>query len=118
MTRQNWTPIDLDQAMAGMVLSEAVTDEKRGILLPRGAALTDAAIASLRRRGVQKLSVVGDAARAVEDWAARERKEKEAQEQALARLHRLFRKSGDRPPARMLFDCLSRYRLERKGSGD
>ena len=51
---------------------------------------------------------------AAEDPAAREQRLKEARAQALARLHRLFRKNGDQQAARKLFDCLCRYRLDSK----
>jgi hypothetical protein len=85
------TEIDLDQASAGMTLASALLDAHGGVLLPRGAALTDSTLASLRRRGVERCVVWAeeDADEVDPAQLARER------ELRMKRLERLFRHSGD-----------------------
>lgn len=100
--------IGLDQAAAGMTLAAALLDAHGGVLLPRDAALTDATLASLRRRGIERC-VVWAEAESPADAAARERD----QERQLQRLDRLFRHGGDdaRPALmRLLVDYRRRER--------
>ena len=102
--------IGLDQAAAGMTLAAALLDAHGGVLLPRDAALTDATLASLRRRGIERCVVWAEVeAESPADAAARERE----QERQLQRLDRLFRHSGDdaRPELmQLLADYRSRER--------
>jgi hypothetical protein len=44
--------LDPDDAVAGMVLSEAIVDRQSGTLLPAATVLTDQLHASLRRRAL------------------------------------------------------------------
>jgi hypothetical protein len=80
--------VDLDEASAGMVLAEALLDTHGAVLLPQGAVLSDATLASLRRRGVACCSVL--APEPVEDPALAEAR----RQQALQRLQHLFRRSA------------------------
>jgi hypothetical protein len=104
VTNQKSSWVDLDRATAGMTLSEPILDAHHSVLLPGGAVLTDAAITSLRRRGIEQIPVVGDAASDAEREAARAA--------AGARLDRLFRRSGTQSPTDLLYDYISHYRLD------
>jgi hypothetical protein len=96
--------IAIDDAMAGMVLAEALCDPAGGVLLPAGATLTSATLASLRRRGIESLGVVGDSAAEDPGASAAER------ERQCARLARLFRHSAEVGATGELLERLYRYR--------
>ena len=101
--------IDLQQAAAGMTLAAALLDANGSVLLPPGAALTEATLASLRRRGIRQCVVwvpaTGDAATV--DPALRARRT----EQQRLRLAHLFRHSGPETGAGMaLMELLLDYR--------
>ena len=100
------TEIDLDQAAAGMTLASALLDAHGGVLLPRDAALTDAMLASLRRRGVERCVVWAEEGAAAVDPAqlARERALR------MQRLARLFRHSGGDAGGELLLCALRAYR--------
>jgi hypothetical protein len=104
MANANASAINIDQAISGMALSEAIRDHNGDVLLLGGAVLTDAAIASLRRRGVARISVVGEAISAAMLEASRE--------QMQARLNQLFRLNNEHEPNRTLSKCIARYRTE------
>lgn len=95
---------DLDDAEAGMVLSSEVLDHQGSVLLPAGAALTDALLTSMRRRGIDTVQVVDDAISTHELEAERER--------VAARLARLFRRPGQTAADAMLRTGLNAYRNE------
>jgi hypothetical protein len=100
--------IDIDQA-AGMVLAADLTDHNGGVLLPAGATLSSANIASLRRRGINACIVVvaePDAARCAEDEAAAALERERHQ----LRLLRLFRRSGGEQATPLLLQLLTDYR--------
>lgn len=80
--------VALDQASAGMVLALDLLDDHGGVLLPRGAVLSDACLASLRRRGVEHCMVRAEAAETV---AASPEQRAQRRQQAGARLRHLFR---------------------------
>ena len=103
MTNREGSLMDLDQATSGMTLSEPILDAHNSVLLPGGTVLTDAAIASLRRRGIQHIAVAGAEPLDAELQAARELTQ--------ARLAALFRRGGEQEPTHFLFAYLSRYRL-------
>jgi hypothetical protein len=92
-----------------MVLAEALLDSHGGVLLPTGAVLSDATLASLRRRGVAGCSVLapqaGDGAEAADPAQAAARAQ-----QALQRLQHLFRHSADTDATGQLLRLLSDYR--------
>ena len=94
--------IFLDDAEAGMVLASALLDSHGGTLLPKGAELTQSALQSLHRRGVERLTVI-DSGVSEEELA----KEREHAEQRLAVL---FRRSGDQAGGALLHQCILRYR--------
>lgn len=95
--------LGLDDVVAGMALSEDVRDGHGNVLLPKAATLTDAMLASLRRRGIEMVNVVDDAVSEEQLRAERERVQQ--------RLAKLFRKSkGDRIST-MLRQRILEYRL-------
>jgi hypothetical protein len=77
--------VELDAASAGMVLAEALLDGHGAVLLPSGATLSEATLASLRRRGVEHCCVLEAAAAADPAALARQR------QHDVERLARLFR---------------------------
>ncbi len=77
--------VELDAASAGMVLAEALLDGHGTVLLPGGATLSEATLASLRRRGVEHCCVLEAAAPADPAELARLR------QRDVERLARLFR---------------------------
>lgn len=81
--------IDLDDASEGMVLSHDLRDPGGAVLLPAGATLSASSLASLRRRGIERVQVVG-AAPAVDEAAVQAERERQC-----ARLGRLFRRCLD-----------------------
>ena len=96
--------IGLEQAVSGMTLAAALLDANGGVLLPQDAALTDATLASLRRRGIERCVVWTEAAPVDPAELARARALK------LERLERLFRNSADSPGSAMLLQRLRAYR--------
>lgn len=104
MANRESSLMDLDQATSGMTLSEPILDAHNSVLLPGGTVLTDAAIASLRRRGIQKIAVAGTTEPLDAELQA-------ARELMQARLAALFRRGGEQQPTHSLFAYLSRYRL-------
>lgn len=96
--------LGLDDAEAGMVLSAGVLDHQGSVLLPAGAALTDALLTSMRRRGIDSVQVV-DAAVSTQALVAE-------RERLAARLARLFRRPGQSAADAMLQGVLGAYRME------
>jgi hypothetical protein len=96
--------LDLDDAEAGMVLSAEVLDHQGSVLLPAGAALTDALLTSMHRRGIDSVQVVDDSVSPQELDAERER--------IAARLARLFRRPDKSAADAMLRAGLVAYRSE------
>jgi hypothetical protein len=95
--------VELDDAVAGMVLAEDVLDGQGGILLPQKTALTDALLTSLRRRGIDTVHVVNDDISEEELNAERQRVQR--------RLARLFRKCQDDRICGILLQQVTEYRL-------
>ncbi|HEU4375139.1 MAG TPA: hypothetical protein VFS02_16710 [Telluria sp.] len=96
--------LDLDDAEAGMILSVEVLDHQGSVLLPAGAALTDALLTSMRRRGIDSVQVVDDTVSPHELEAERER--------VAARLAQLFRRPGASAADAMLRAGLAAFRTE------
>lgn len=96
--------LDLDDAEAGMVLASVVHDHQGSVLLPAGAALTDALLNSMRRRGIERVNVVDDT---VSEHELAEERERVGQ-----RLARLFRHPGPGAGDAVLRAQLSAYRME------
>jgi hypothetical protein len=96
--------IELDDAVAGMILCLDVLDHQGGVLLPKGAPLTDALLTSLRRRGIDTVQVLNQGV--TEQQLAQER------ERIQARLAHLFRKCADQPIAAVVLRQLTDYRLQ------
>jgi hypothetical protein len=99
--------IELDAARAGMVLAGDLVDANGGVLLPDGATLSEANLASLRRRGVEACSVLLAAEEdGFDDPAARAAR----LAQQLRRLQRLFRRSAAEEATPLLLRLLTTYR--------
>ena len=96
--------VDLDDAQAGMVLSSDVFDHQSSVLLPAGAALTEALLKSMRRRGIDSVQVVDDTVSSQELTAEREF--------IAGRLTRLFRRPGASAADAMLHGEIGAYRIE------
>ena len=96
--------IDLDDAEAGMILAAEVLDHQGSVLLPAGAALTDALLTSMRRRGIDKVRIADDSVSSQDLEAERER--------IALRLAHLFRRPDAGAANAMLQAQLSAYRME------
>jgi hypothetical protein len=72
--------------MPGMTLSDPVLDTKGNILLPGGAVLTSALLASLQRHQIDTIAIAAAAVSQVDADAERDRQ--------IARVERLFRTPG------------------------
>lgn len=94
----------LDQLTAGMVLAQDVCDASGGSLLNAGAELSDATIASLRRRGIGQVMVAVEEILTPEQCAARKA-------EIHARIEHLFRHAGDDPMLLKLRVTLLNFRL-------
>lgn len=101
------TPVEtvaIGEAGAGMVLADDLRDDAGAVLLPAGAILSAATLASLRRRGVATLRIAARDAGA--DGAARQAEcERQCQ-----RLERLFRRSAEVGATGQLLERLYAYR--------
>ena len=101
---KKYKEVDLDDAGAGMVLAAEVLDHQGSVLLPKGAALTDSLLTSMRRRGIDSVQVVDDGVSPEQLAAERER--------ISARLAQLFRKQGAGRADALLREQLTSYRME------
>jgi|SRR3569833_1284992 hypothetical protein len=94
--------LDLSDAAAGMVLSEAVLDAHGGVLLKEATTLSDAILTSLRRRGVETVFVIDDTLSEEDLKAERERVQ--------AHLAHLFRKCQGQGASDALLQRVTEYR--------
>lgn len=90
---------------SGMRVAVAVTDASGRVLLPAGAELTAAMIASLERREIADVAVEVEVA---EDPAVVAAYRSKIQ----AQLDKLFRRAGAGAETRALYDVILAYRLE------
>ncbi|MEN3296146.1 MAG: hypothetical protein V7642_5399 [Burkholderiales bacterium] len=95
--------VKLDDAVAGMVLSNAVVDGQGAVLLPASTTLTDAMLRSLGRREIETVYVVNEAMSEIDVAAERERVQQ--------RLTQLFRKCNSDRAGRVLLERITEYRL-------
>jgi hypothetical protein len=96
--------IDLDDAESGMTLAAEVLDHQGSVLLPAGAALTDALLTSMHRRGIESVRIVDDSVSTQDLEAERER--------IALRLAHLFRRPNAGAANATLQSELSAYRME------
>ena len=87
-----------------MVLAAEVLDHQGSVLLPKGAALSEGLLTSMRRRGIDSVQVEDDAV-SPEQLAA-------AREQLAQRLAQLFRQPGPGRADALLREQLTRHRME------
>lgn len=91
----------------GMRVAAAVQDEAGRVLLPAGAEITESTIGSLRRREIDQVSVEME----VEDDPV---SAEAYRRQVISELDRLFRRAGQEPETRSLYEVVARYRMERR----
>ncbi|MHB9117425.1 MAG: hypothetical protein ACYC2R_04015 [Burkholderiales bacterium] len=96
----------LDQLLAGMVLAQDVCDPSGSRLLTQGTALSEAAIGSLKRRGVKQVVVSEEETLTPEQQLARKTAIRE-------RIDWLFRHAGKDPMLFKLHATILHYRLLR-----
>lgn len=97
--------MDVAAAQPGMEVAIAVVDAGERVLLPAGAVLSEAAIASLQRRDIATVTVLVEQAEDPEVAAAQRARIGE-------RLDHLFRKAGEGEATRALYAAVLAYRLE------
>jgi len=97
--------LGMEDLTAGMALAVPLFDTHQDILLPAGAVLSDASIASLRRRGITRVEVVSHQHDDADVATAAGLQQKQQE-----RLHQLFRRCADEMPSQVLFSYLSAYR--------
>jgi hypothetical protein len=95
--------VGLDEAVAGMVLAQAVVDGNGAVLLPDEAILTELMLKSLGRRGIEMLYVADNDISEADLKAERERVQQ--------RLTILFRKSDANRACGLLLQRITEYRL-------
>jgi hypothetical protein len=95
--------VDIDQVEPGMVLSATLSDAHGGVLLPAGVELTESILVSLRRRGIEEVTVINDKVSDAELEAERQRLQQ--------RLDRLFRKTANAGANKALQESIIRYRM-------
>lgn len=95
--------LPLDSVQPGAVLAEAVVDARGTVLLPAGLSLTEAHLASLRRRDIAILSIT-----VPPDPAELARRREKVRERIL----HLFRHSTDDPAAQALLQAVLAFRQE------
>jgi len=95
------------QLQPGMRVASALADENGRLLLPAGTELSDAAIASLQRRGIEQVSIELEVE---DDPAALER----YRQQVTERLDHLFRHAGRDSETMALYRAIAQYRMERR----
>ena len=96
----------IEQAVPGMIISEALLDVKGDVLLPKGTTLTAAIISSLQQRGIKALAILD------EEPAADPLAEQAEQERLQKRLESLFRKCGSNEANGTLLRYLTQFRRE------
>jgi hypothetical protein len=101
MKRYKW--IDLDDAVADMVLFEQVKDGQGSVLLPAATSLTDGMLTSLRRRGIENICVIDNSVTEAELAAERER--------VRQRLTTLFRRCNAERTCGLLLQEVTEYRM-------
>lgn len=95
--------LDLDDAEPGMILSNTLLDAHGGVLLPSGVELTESVLTSLRRRGIDQITVVNDRVSEADLAIERERLQKS--------LANLFRNCADKGESNSLRESIMQYRM-------
>lgn len=91
----------------GMRVAAAVVDAAGRVLLPAGAEISDATIASLLRRDIEQVCVefeVEDDPAAIEAY----------RRQVVAELDHIFRQAGEGESTRAMYEAIVAYRLEQR----
>ena len=98
----------LDQTQPGMILSDDLLDRQGNVLLPRGVALSESTLASLKRHGIETLPIECAPLSVVDQEAELER-----HRQRLAILFRTPQNAVEAPSdaMRTLQQYVTRFRL-------
>jgi hypothetical protein len=96
--------VSLEDAAAGMVLAAEVCDRQGNVLLAQGAALSDATLQALARRGIESVRIEDDALSPEQLAVLRERVQH--------RLAHLFRNPHAGAADVLLREQLAGYRME------
>lgn len=97
--------VGVDEAAPGVELGADIRDSQGTILLMAGTQLTEAHLASLRRRGVQRVPLA-------ERVVLTEPESEALREAARARLRYLFRHGEPDEADRLLYRVVLEYRME------
>ena len=97
--------LPIGDALPGMHLADALTDDAGRVLVPGGTALTESLLQSLVRRNIAELRIERD----VEDDPVAAQARREKVEEMLD--HR-FRQAGDSPGAKLLYQAIFDFSLE------
>lgn len=102
---QQVVELEVSALQPGMAVAAAVVDDAGRVLLPVGAILSDSAIAGLMRREIGKVGILQELALAPEELAA-------LRGRVAGQLDHVFRKAGDGPATRALYEAVLAHRLE------
>lgn len=97
--------LSMSELKPGMALVDPLLDEVGRVLLPSGCTLSDSILSSLKRRRIEELTVV----RVVDEDLATEAARRE---QIVEKLAPLFRKAGDGPASRQLYQSTLAFLVE------
>lgn len=96
--------LSLDEVLPGMSLSDDLLDGHGNVLLPRGATLTAAILASLHRHQIEVVPIsFGELSEADRN---------SGQQHHRLRLDRLFRRTGDSESSQLLKQYMMSFRLD------
>lgn len=104
---QQVVALEISALQPGMTVAEPVMDAAGRVLLPVGAILSDSAIAGLARREIGKVGILQEVALAPEELAA-------LRGRVAGQLDHVFRKAGEGPATRALYEAVLAYRLEER----
>lgn len=99
--------LSISDVLPGMHLADAVTDDAGRVLVPGGTALTESMLQSFARRNIAELLIE----REVEEDPVTAQANREKVEETLD--HR-FRKAGDSPGARSLYQAIFDFSLKQR----
>lgn len=97
--------ISIDEGQEGMTLADNLVDASGNVLLPAGATLNESTLTSLRRRGIDTISIEFQ-------LPSLSPEEREAQRMRFAqRLDALFRRCGTQGALGVVQQYVKRYRM-------
>lgn len=97
--------IAIGEAQPGMRVADSIVDDNGRVLVPAGCELTDSILHGLMRREITELKVEREVEEAPADREARLLR-------CAGQLDALFRKAGEGPETRQLYQAILGFRLE------